>query len=101
MSASGVVVVVVVVGRRAHVWRRCHACTPGPVALGVAAPPACSHAPDALLQHSLQPARPRPCNPASSLPLPLQAIPRITSKGVMCGAVYKVASQADVRHVAH
>lgn len=31
----------------------------------------------------------------------VKAIPRITSKGVMCGAVYKVASQADVRHAAH
>ena len=27
-----------------------------------------------------------------------QAIPRITSKGVVCGSVYKVSSQADVAH---
>ncbi len=30
-----------------------------------------------------------------SRPLP-QAIPRVTSKGVMCGAVYKVASEQNM-----
>lgn len=39
---------------------------------------------------------PPPSQPQPQLLL-VQAIPRITSKGVMCGAVYKVASQPDVR----
>lgn len=36
----------------------------------------------------------------SACPLLLQAIPRITSKGCVSGAVYKVCSQPDMQHLA-